>query len=281
MNSFQSTNKKILENKFSIILLTYNEQESLQGCLDSISWCDDIVIIDSYSSDATLEIAEKNKVRVYQNKFTDFAQQRNFANETVAYKHEWVFHLDADEHFTTALRAECNKAIADYQFGAFLVPAKEILWGTWLKHSAGTVYQMRFHKLTDARYEQYGHGQRECELQKGLGKLKHAYEHYFFSKGLNQWFLKHLKYAADELQNEQHVSFSKIPYLKLLTGASHEKRRVLKALSYKMPFRPLCKFLYMYLFKFGFLDGRVGFRFCIMKSMYEQMIVLKKFESNI
>lgn len=270
-----------MENKFSIIILTYNEQDSLQGCLDSISWCDDIVIIDSFSSDATLEIAKKNSVRVYQNKFTDFAQQRNFANDTVIFKHEWVFHLDADEHFTTALRAECNQAIVDYRFGAFLVPAKEILWGTWLKYSAGTVYQMRFHKLSDARFEQYGHGQREADLKRGLGKFKQSYEHYFFSKGLNQWFLKHLKYAEDELQNEQNVSFSKIPYRKLLTGESHEKRRVLKALSYKMPFRPLFKFIYMYVFKLGFLDGSVGFRFCIMKSMYEQIIVLKKMENNI
>lgn len=270
-----------MENKFSIILLTYNEQDSLQGCLDSISWCDDIVIIDSYSSDTTLEIAEKNNVRIYQNKFIDFAQQRNFANDAIAYKHDWVFHLDADEHFTSALREACNKAISDYQFGAFLVPAKEILWGTWLKYSAGTVYQMRFHKLTDARYQQYGHGQRECELQKGLGKLTESYEHYFFSKGLNQWFIKHLKYAVDELHNEQNVSFSKIPYQKLLTGASHEKRRVLKAISYKIPFRPLFKFFYMYFLKLGFLDGYVGFRFCIMKSMYEQIIVLKKIENNI
>ena len=270
-----------MKNKFSIIILTYNEQKSLQGCLDSISWCDDIVIIDSYSSDATSEIAEKNNVKVYQNKFTDFAQQRNFANETITYKHEWVFHLDADEHFTPALRAECNKALDDYEYGAFLVPAKEILWGTWLKYSAGTVYQMRFHKLSDARFEQYGHGQREADLKKGMGKLNEAYKHYFFSKGLNHWFFKHLKYASEEVENEKNVSFKKIPFGKLINGKSIEKRRVLKAISYKIPFRPIFKFLYMYVFKLGFLDGAVGFRFCIMKSMYEQIIVLKKVESNI
>jgi glycosyltransferase involved in cell wall biosynthesis len=269
-----------LENKFSIIILTYNEEDSLQACLESIGWCDDIVIIDSYSTDATPTIATKNGARVFKNKFLDFAQQRNFANDTVAFKHEWVFHLDADEHFTAALRGECNQAISNYKYGAFLVPAKEILWGTWLKYSAGTVYQMRFHKLNDARFEQYGHGQRECNLEKGLGKLTQAYEHYFFSKGVNQWFTKHLRYATEEVENEKNVSFTKIPFGKLLKGESHEKRRVLKAISYKMPLRPIFKFLYMYVFKLGFLDGKVGFRFCIMKSMYEQIIVLKKLESN-
>lgn len=270
-----------LKNKFSIVILTYNEEDTIQGCLDSITWCDDVVVIDSFSGDKTCAIAKERGARVFQNKFTDFAQQRNFANDTVPFKHEWVFHLDADEHFTTELRIECNKVIEKYQFGAFLVPAKEILWGTWLKYSAGKVYQMRFHKLTDARYEQYGHGQRECELRKGLGKLENAYKHCFFSKGVNQWFIKHLKYAAEEAENEQKVSLMDIPFGKLIYGKSHEKRRVLKALSYKMPLRPLFKFFYMYIFKFGFLDGLVGFRFCVMKSIYEQFIILKKVESKL
>ena len=268
-------------NKFSIIILTYNEEDTLQGCLDSIEWCDDVVVIDSFSTDGTTAIAKGKGARVFQNKFTDFAQQRNYANDTIDFKHEWVFHLDADEHFTKDLRIECNKAIEAYQFGAFLVPAKEILWGTWLKYSAGTVYQMRFHKLKDARFEQYGHGQRECDHKKGLGTLNNPYEHYFFSKGVNQWFVKHLRYASEEAENEQNVSLEKIPLSKLIHGASHEKRRVLKALSYKMPFRPLFKFLYMYIIKLGFLDGKVGFRFCVMKSIYEQFIILKKIESNI
>lgn len=267
-----------MRNKFSIVVLTYNEEDSLQGCLDSIKWCNDIVVIDSYSSDQTTEIAKKAGARVFQNKFSDFAQQRNFANEKVIFKHEWVFHLDADEQFTEGLRVECNKAIDAHQYGAFLVPAKEILWGKWLKYSAGTVYQMRFHKLTDARFEQYGHGQRECDLVKGLGKLTQAYEHYFMSKGVQQWFMKHLKYATEEVENEKNVSLNKIPFAKLLIGASHEKRRVLKAISYKIPLRPIFKFIYMYILKLGFLDGLVGFRFCIMKSMYEQIIVLKKIE---
>jgi glycosyltransferase involved in cell wall biosynthesis len=266
---------------FSIIILTYNEEDAIQACLDSIKWCDDIVIIDSFSTDTTCEIAERAGAKVYQNKFSNFAQQRNFANDTIDFKHEWVFHLDADEHFTNALREECNKAIENYYYGAFLIPAREILWGRWLKYSAGTVYQMRFHKLKDARFEQYGHGQRECELKMGLGKLNQPYEHYFFSKGFNQWITKHLRYAEEEAKNEVNVNFKQIPFIKLITGKSFERRRVLKAISYSIPFRPIFKFFYMYIIKLGFLDGIVGFRFCVMKGMYEQFIVLKKTELNL
>jgi glycosyltransferase involved in cell wall biosynthesis len=269
-----------LKNKFSIIILTYNEEQSLKACLDSVKWCDDVVVIDSYSSDKTVDIATQVGARIYQNKFNNFAQQRNFANYTVAFKHDWVFHLDADEHFTDLLRIECNKAVDEYYYGAYLVPAREILWGKWLKYAAGTVYQMRFHKLTDARYEQYGHGQRETDLKKGLGKLKEPYNHYFMSKGMDQWFVKHLRYAAEEAANEQNVSGEKIPFGQLISGKSHEKRRILKAISYKLPFRPFFKFVYMYGVKLGFLDGKVGFRFCVMKSMYEQFIVLKKGENQ-
>ncbi|MDE5417554.1 glycosyltransferase family 2 protein [Labilibaculum sp. DW002] len=268
-----------MNSRFSIVILTYNEEDNIPSCLKSIGWCDDIVVIDSYSKDKTIDIAEKHGARVFQNKFIDFAQQRNFANETVAFKYEWVFHLDADEHFTEALRQECNKTILDYKYGAFLVPAKEMLWATWLKYSAGTVYQMRFHKLKDARFEQYGHGQRECDLMKGMGKLKEPYVHYFMSKGINQWFVKHLKYASDECSNEENISLNNVPFLKLINGKSHEKRRVLKAISYKLPLRPFFKFIYMYVIKLGFLDGMVGFRFCVMKAIYEQFIILKKNES--
>ena len=270
-----------MKNKFSIIILTYNEEESLQACLDSIVWCDDVVVIDSFSKDKTCEIAKHNGARVFQNKFLDFAQQRNFANEKVDFKHEWVFHLDADEHFTKALREECNITVEHYQHGAFLVPAKEILWGSWLKYSAGyPVYQMRFHKLGDARFEQFGHGQRECDLKKGIGTLKSPYKHYFFSKGLNHWISKHLKYAEDEVANEKKTSLKSINFALLLNGTTHEKRRILKAISYKIPCRPLIKFIYMYFFKKGFLDGVVGLRFCIMKAIYEQIILLKKFEEK-
>ena len=269
-----------IENKFSIIILTYNEEDTLKSCLDAIKWCDDVVVIDSFSNDKTCLIAEESGARVFQNKFKDFAQQRNFANDTVDFKHEWVFHLDADEHFTNELRIECNEAVDNYQFGAFLISAKEILWGTWLKYSAGKVYQMRFHKLTDARFEQYGHGQRECNLKKGLGKLENRYEHYFFCKGVNQWIIKHLKYAGEEAQNKQNISLTKINYSKLINGKSLERHRILKAMSYKMPFRPLLKFFYMYVLKLGFLDGKIGFRFCVMKSIYEEFIILKMLESD-
>ena len=118
------------------------------------------------------------------------------------------------------------------------------------------------------------------DLKKGIGTLKSPYKHYFFSKGLNHWISKHLKYAEDEVANEKKTSLKSINFALLLNGTTHEKRRILKAISYKIPCRPLIKFIYMYFFKKGFLDGVVGLRFCIMKAIYEQIILLKKFEEK-
>ena len=133
---------------FSVVILTYNEENNLQSCLNSIKWCEDIVVIDSYSGDRTVEIANDNGVRVYQNKFSNFGDQRNFGNEKV--KSKWVFHLDADEHFNCDLKAECEAAIRKYQFGAFMVPSKMMLFNKWVRYASSyPVYQMRFHYRSD------------------------------------------------------------------------------------------------------------------------------------
>lgn len=263
---------------FSIIILTYNEESALEKCLESISWCDDIVILDSQSTDRTCSIAEEFGARVFQNVFIDFANQRNYAIDNVDFKYNWVFHLDADEHFNINLKQECEAAILEYQYGAFMVPSKMMLWNKWLKNSGCyPVYQMRFHKLGDARFIQFGHGQRESDLVKGLGFLKNPYKHFSFEKGITSWVQKHIKYAENEAQeylgNKEPL---KISYLFSLNKI--KRRRSLKSLSYKLPARPLLKFCYLYLIKRGVLDGQAGYYYCKMQSIYEEMITLKIFE---
>ena len=90
----------------SILILTLNEEKNLPACLEAIAWCDDIVVLDSFSTDGTVEIAKKFGVRVYQRQFDNFAGQRNFALTNFDFRHEWVFHLDADEIITDELKSE-------------------------------------------------------------------------------------------------------------------------------------------------------------------------------
>ena len=79
--------------------------------MDSVAWADDVVVLDSYSSDETVELAKAKGARVVQRKFDDFGGQRNFALDEIDFKHEWVFHLDADERFNEELRSECERVI--------------------------------------------------------------------------------------------------------------------------------------------------------------------------
>jgi len=265
---------------FSIIILTYNEENSLQDCLNHIKFCDDIVIIDSNSNDSTVEIAKKNGARVYINKFKNFGDQRNFAIEKVKYKYDWVFHLDVDEHFTEDLKNECEESLKDYKFGAFMVPSKMMLYGKWLKYSGDyPVYQMRFHKIGDARFIKWGHGQRESDLKNGLGYFNYPYLHNSFEKGISSWLLKHIKYAEQEaklFKKEQ----SKINFLNLISSSKLIRYRELKNLSSILPMKPLLRFLYYYFYRKGFLDGRIGFEYCKMQFLFELMISIKVFEEG-
>jgi glycosyltransferase involved in cell wall biosynthesis len=263
---------------FSIIILTYNEEKSIKSCLDSIGWCDDIVIIDSYSQDQTCEIGERFGARVFKNKFVDFAQQRNFANEEVKYKYEWVFHLDADEHFNLDLKKECELAINKYEFGAFMVPSKTMLYNKWVRYAANyPVYQMRFHKIHDSRFIQHGHGQRETDLKKGLGFLETPYKHFSFEKGITNWLLKHVRYAGEEAIQFDNDN-DKIKIKDLFSKNTIKQRRNLKRISAKLPFRALLRFLYFYIIKMGFRDGRIGYEYCKMQYFFELMVIFKSFE---
>ena len=96
---------------FSIIILTYNEETAIAKCLDAIRWCDDIIIIDSFSSDTTIEIAKKNGARVFQRKFDNYSNQRNAAIESIPEEFDWILMIDADERIPLNLQKEIREEI--------------------------------------------------------------------------------------------------------------------------------------------------------------------------
>jgi glycosyltransferase involved in cell wall biosynthesis len=262
-------------SRFSIIILTQDEENNLPECLRSISWCDDIVVLDSGSSDRTLSLAEAAGCQVLHRKFDDFGTQRNYALDHATFKYDWVFHLDADERFTEALRVECVNKIADDDKSGYFVPSKLLLGTCWLKYSGCyPTYQMRFHKVGEVRFIAHGHGQRESDALRGIGTLREPYIHYNFSKGLEEWFRKHVGYAKREAQ----LVSSKIEPRKLFSRDAVVRRRTLKQLTLNAPCRPFLKFSYLYFVRRGLLDGRAGFMYCVMQAVYEFMIVLFRWE---
>ncbi len=260
----------------SVLILTLNEEINIRDCLESVSWCDDIVVLDSFSTDRTVEIAKAKGVRVVQRKFDNWADHQNWAIENLAFKHEWVFYLDADERMTEPLKNEIT-AVASSSHEktvAYYCGRRNFFMGRWIKHAMPPGMIMRFFKPKHIHFERLVN---PIPVVNGPhGYLKNYFDHYNFSKGITEWFDKHNKYSLLEslegiklLRNKAETEFF------LFSRDRALRRRALKNLSFRLPFRPFVKFVYLYFFKFGFLDGRPGLTYCVLQSIYEYMIVLK------
>ncbi len=267
----------------SILLLTLNEEDNMPACLEAISWCDDIVVMDSFSTDRTVELAEQAGARVRQRKFDNFAGQRNYALENVDFKHEWVFHLDADEIFTDALRQEIEHAITNPDYDAYRVPSRMMFMGQWLRYSGMyPSYQERLTRRPDFRFKMVGHGQKADIPFERIGTLQQPYLHYSFSKGMHDWFEKHNRYSSHEAEAAlEHRLVGKMDWRGLCLPDQSRRRLAIRALVFRMPMRPLLRFFYMYLFRLGFLDGVAGLTYCRLMATYEFMIISKIMEMKV
>lgn len=263
----------------SVIILTHNEETNIGRCLDSVSWSEDILVVDSFSEDRTVEISKGCGARVIQRAFDDFSSQRNFASEQGNLKYEWVLHLDADEIVTPELRAELQgAALGDKD--AYRVSSKLIFCGKFLRH-AGLFpwYQVRFGRKQALRFKQVGHGQRETLEPSRIGTLKSSLLHFNFSKGLADWIERHNRYStAEAQQNVYGYTDDDVPILDLLSAETDRRRRAAKKIFRRLPCRAIVRFVYMYLFRGGILDGKIGFTYCRLLAWYEWLIVMKERE---
>lgn len=257
----------------SVLILTLNEERNLERCLDALSWCDDVIVLDSFSTDATSSIAEARGARFLQRKFTSFADQRNFALGEVAFRHRWVLHLDADEIVTKELRDELVALPDDSSIDAYQIAGKLMLGDQWLRHSGMyPVYQVRLTRRPEFRFVQVGHGQQE---PRGLRvrTINACYEHFSFSKGISDWIDRHNRYSTDEAMVA--IASRSVRASDFVCRNPSVRRRALKSVSYRLRFRPALRFMYVYLIRLGFLDGSAGYEYARLLSMYEGMIDAK------
>ena len=267
----------------SVLVLTYNEEDNLPRCLASVAWADDVLVVDSFSTDRTVEIARMHGARVVQRAFDTFADQRNFGVDEGDLCHDWVLHLDADEVVPPALRGELVGLARDGgDCAAYRVASRMMFQGQWLRHAGMyPAYQVRFGRRDRLRFKQVGHGQREDLPADQVGTLQHDLEHYSFSKGLHEWFAKHNRYSSDEAAEALRQSGGDIDWRALASADQTERRRALKALATRMPMRPALRFAYMYVLRRGFLDGRAGLNYCRLLATYEAMTVAKERELRL
>jgi hypothetical protein len=268
----------------SILILTHNEAANLPACLDALTWCNDILVIDSGSTDDTVEIARQRGARILTRPFDDFAGQRNFGLEVGNFRHDWILHLDADEIVTDAFLAALRALPETTAVDAWRVPFKTIFFGKWLKHAGmWPTYQVRLGHAQRLRFVQVGHGQREDLPPERVGEFPEALLHYSFSHGLRRWLDKHVRYAADEAAVIVTEPQQPGALRAMLFGADRTtRRRGAKALAAGLPLfaRPLARFVYVYLVRRGFIDGGPGFVYAVMLSVYEAMIALLVYEAR-
>lgn len=260
----------------SIFIQTLNEEDNLPSCLDSVSWCDDIVVLDSLSTDNTKKICEDRGCRFFERAYDGRGPHQNWAMEHIDFRHKWVFYLDADEHMTPELRAEIE-AIADdpdEDRVAFYCGRRNMFMGRWLKHAMPPGQIMRFFQPQHIRFARLANP--TPTIDGAHGYLKQHFIHYNFSKGLTEWFQRHNRYSSYEATETVKALRENPVVLGDLFARDRIKRRyALKNLSFRMPCRPFLKFLYMYFLKLGFLDGRAGLTYCTLQAIYEYQIVLK------
>ena len=271
--------------KVSTLVLTYNETANLPRCLGALSWCDDIVVIDSGSTDNTAEIAKTYGARVLVRQFDNFALQRNFGLDEGDLRYEWVLHLDADEVATEAFARDLAALKPPAGIDGYRVPSKMMFGEKWLRWSGMyPTYQVRLGRRDTLRFIQVGHGQRETLASEKLETFDEPYLHYSFSQGLKRWFEKHITYAAAEAHELALArAGSELRWRDFLHRDKTVRRRAAKSLGYHLPlyFRPIARFLYVYFWRRGFLDGASGFQYACMLSIYEGMIAILSSDPKI
>jgi glycosyltransferase involved in cell wall biosynthesis len=254
----------------TIIILTHNEVRNIAECLDSVNGCGEVVVLDSGSTDGTAELVRSRGIAVHFNPFRGFGQQRNFAIDEIPTQYDWQFHLDADERLTPQLIAELQSiTVSNPSQGGYQVPSKLMFCGQWLKRSGQYPgYQVRFFHKHRLRFIDYGHGQREV-TEHGLGTLTNPLLHHAFSKGLDEWFRKHVLYARREAEQAMLPDAVRAS---IWSRDGTTRRRALKRLVNRLPDRYFLRLLQLLVWRRGLLDGWRGITYAHMLATYEGMI---------
>ena len=265
---------------FSIFILTHNEEVEIAACIESALLSEDVVVVDSCSDDRTIAIAQSYPVRTVQHKFESHGKQRTWMLRSIPVKYDWVYILEADERMTPELFAECLETIESSEHVGYYVAERVMFMGQWIRRSTQYPrYQLRLFQREKVWFSDYGHTEREV-VEGSTGFLQATYPHYTCGKGFTRWIDKHNRYSTNEaIETLRQLETGSLDWRSLFFGRSEvERRRALKDLSLRLPFRPLIRFGYMYFLLGGILDGYPGFTWCMLQAFYEYLILLKVWE---
>jgi glycosyltransferase involved in cell wall biosynthesis len=271
----------------SVLIPIRNEADNLPRCLASVAWADEIFVVDSQSTDASAAIAREAGAQVVQFHFNGiWPKKKNWALANLPFRHPWVLVLDADEVMPVAAAAEIGALLARDGAGhaGFWINRRFMFMGGWLRHAYYPNWNLRLFQHRLGRYERLVQGatlsgdnevHEHINLAGTAGRLRCEMDHYAFPS-IAVFVEKHNRYSNWEARLEVEDG---------LAGAAGQfqfstvdLRRRLKRWSRRLPFRPVLRFLYVYLLQRGFLDGARGYYFARLHAIYEFLSVAKAVE---
>jgi glycosyltransferase involved in cell wall biosynthesis len=229
--------------KLSVIIITFNEEKNIRDCLESVKWADEIIVVDSFSSDNTIQICKEYTNNIFQRKWEGFAKQKNFALNLV--KNKWVLWIDADERVSKELKEEIEKVIENNKFDGFCIPRKNFFLGRWIKYGGWYPdYTLRLFKKEKAYFEEREVHEKVI-LNGKISYLKSPILHYSY-KNISDIILRIDKYSS--LSSSQLLKNNK--KATLWTIFSHS----------------FFRFFLKYILRGGFRDGVPGFIIAVTSS---------------
>lgn len=271
-------NGEVHPGTLAVIILTYNEELNLAQSLDSVAgWANEIFILDSMSSDQTLEIAQKYGCGIAQNKFENYAKQRNYALDQLPISSEWVLFLDADEWLPSELKQEISDiVVTSPEENGYYISWRLIWMGRWIRHGYYPTWILRLFRYDKSHCEDRAVNE-HLIVEGKTGKLRNDFMHED-RKGITEWIAKHNAYATREAQELMNMRSSH-GYQEIDTrmfGTQAQRKRWLRYKVWNnLPplIRPCLYFAYRYILTGGFLDGRGAFIYHFLQALWFPMLI--------
>jgi glycosyltransferase involved in cell wall biosynthesis len=266
----------------AVVILTLDEEKNLPQALDSVvAWANEVFVLDSFSTDRTVEIAKEYGCKIFQNHFEDYSKQRNHAISNLPIKSEWIFFLDADEWLTDELKQEITERLAaDPAESGFFVKWRLIWMGKWIRRGYYPTWILRLFRRTKGRCEERAVNE-HLIVDGKVGYLRNDFIHED-RKGIDDWIAKHNRYAtreALELIGQEQTARDEEIEAQFFGSQAMRKRWLRHRVWNRLPLlmRPFLYFFYRFFLLGGFWDGRAAFVYHFMQALWFPLLIDIKF----